>query len=1472
MLKITTRFVCFICLLSAVFLLLSNKGVAQTTYTWSGVSGGSWAVATNWTPNRVTPATSDIIQFNGGGPMVVTGVVTQTIQRLIVTNNTDVTLQSGAAGIILRLGNVVASNVLTIDGGSVMQIGSTGANVLTIAFPVLANLNTNIAGTLSINANAGLTNTMNFTNLTAANNIITGTIINNGGNITSTAATTTFGNGSTYRHVRNNGIIPAATWTNSAPYPTCQIMSATASPTGINQAFGHLTISTGAAVTSSLSGATSVNGTLTLNTGILSLIANTLTLNGDLVITSGSITGGPNANITIAGTAANLTLPAIANNLRHLIINRASGVTLGAPLTLSTTGILTLTNGILTTSAANLLTVSNTAVGAVAGGSASAYINGPLTRGLPANLVTGTTYIFPVGKTAYNLFELVNPTTGAAAGTVRVETFDADCGGSTGIGLAALNSNRYWQATPSAAFITAATVRLTEPALGAANRVAQCATLNGTYMQRGGTPPSPVLSGPVLPSLNFFALGTNAPVTLNGTYTVGASGTFTKLTDVANALNIANVTGNVIFELLADYDGTVGEAFPIIFYQYGMTGGPWSATVRPTAGVVAMLSTSGTTSSSGLITWSGIDKIKFDGRPGGIGDSSNIRWQIQNTASGGAFPTILFLDGACNNVLQYLNIQATGSSSSETIYLSTSTVAGGNSFDTIRNCNIGPYGAGVSYKVIYSSGTAAPNANASNVIINNKIYNFQGFNGPSFPIDAGVCVSATGNGSNWNISNNSFYATVTTNANTAAGIYFGAGSASTGNTITGNYIGGQSSKCGGAYWDYHGYWNQNVLSFAGIYVAAGTATITNNTISNIQLHYTAGSQVFRGIHVDAATSATLSGNMIGSNVACNSIYGGNVANIIGIFNESPQSPLSDVTIDRNIIANCTSNFDFPNTGYSQNGIVGIYVSNGGYVTGKNTITNNVIFNLKTANNYNASIVNWGINLQGGGCAPYGLISNMALVTGIYLCSNTNTTHTIANNTIYGLNSTVTGGTNKSWIFGIIDNTYTGTTNINANRIYSFYAPDTYGSSGTNFLGICGIYLSDAQLGTHNITNNMIHFGYKADGTSVRNEAIVGIWDNYNFNGTTLKVNTYHNSVFIGGTDNTVLNSVCYERILSGCSSGWNNENRILDNLFVNTRTSTGGGKHYGMYLNTSTNVTCNYNDVYGTGTGFNFGYWNGADYATRAAWNTANTFDANSLTVDPLFQSTGVPPDLHLKAGSPVIANGTSAGVTTDYDGNTRSGSYDMGADQYAASYLVPTLSLIGCGQEIALPVELLTFDAACHQSSITLSWATASETNNDYFTLERSQNAEDWTLVAMVPGAGNSNTLTRYSYRDHLPETGHIYYRLWQTDYDGARAYLGLLASPCDKTEEPSLMRTYPNPFNSEVMVTFSDFEGKAAWIELWDVMGKQHLSVTLTESDIVRGNYLLKTDMLTAGVYLLKFRTDASSEAFYVIKYAAE
>ena len=108
--------------------------------------------------------------------------------------------------------------------------------------------------------------------------------------------------------------------------------------------------------------------------------------------------------------------------------------------------------------------------------------------------------------------------------------------------------------------------------------------------------------------------------TLSGTYTVGTGGNYTNLTAVAAALNSSVLTGNVIFELTNNYDGTTGETLPIVFGQFisevsGLTN--YNVTIRPALGVTNRI-TSGeppATFSSGVIDIVGGDYYTFDGRP-----------------------------------------------------------------------------------------------------------------------------------------------------------------------------------------------------------------------------------------------------------------------------------------------------------------------------------------------------------------------------------------------------------------------------------------------------------------------------------------------------------------------------------------------------------------------------------------------------------------------------------------------------------------------------------------------------------------------------------------------------------------------------------------------------------------------------------------------------------------------------------------
>jgi len=98
------------------------------------------------------------------------------------------------------------------------------------------------------------------------------------------------------------------------------------------------------------------------------------------------------------------------------------------------------------------------------------------------------------------------------------------------------------------------------------------------------------------------------------------------------------------------------------------------------------------------------------------------------------------------------------------------------------------------------------------------------------------------------------------------------------------------------------------------------------------------------------------------------------------------------------------------------------------------------------------------------------------------------------------------------------------------------------------------------------------------------------------------------------------------------------------------------------------------------------------------------------------------------------------------------------------------------CG--IALPIELISFEAKMNTNKqVDIFWATASELNNDFFTIERSSDGVNWEIVTTATGAGNSIYRIDYAAYDSRPLSGISYYRLKQTDFDGAFEYSNIVS-----------------------------------------------------------------------------------------------
>ncbi|QQR86253.1 MAG: hypothetical protein IPJ76_16930 [Flavobacteriales bacterium] len=94
-----------------------------------------------------------------------------------------------------------------------------------------------------------------------------------------------------------------------------------------------------------------------------------------------------------------------------------------------------------------------------------------------------------------------------------------------------------------------------------------------------------------------------------------------------------------------------------------------------------------------------------------------------------------------------------------------------------------------------------------------------------------------------------------------------------------------------------------------------------------------------------------------------------------------------------------------------------------------------------------------------------------------------------------------------------------------------------------------------------------------------------------------------------------------------------------------------------------------------------------------------------------------------------------------------------------------------------SLPVELLSFTARNDGPAVLLEWSTASEKDNAHFTVERSKDGQRFNDLLHLPGAGDSQTTLHYRAHDVDPVAGTTFYRLRQTDHDGATSHSNIVA-----------------------------------------------------------------------------------------------
>lgn len=170
----------------------------------------------------------------------------------------------------------------------------------------------------------------------------------------------------------------------------------------------------------------------------------------------------------------------------------------------------------------------------------------------------------------------------------------------------------------------------------------------------------------------------------------------------------------------------------------------------------------------------------------------------------------------------------------------------------------------------------------------------------------------------------------------------------------------------------------------------------------------------------------------------------------------------------------------------------------------------------------------------------------------------------------------------------------------------------------------------------------------------------------------------------------------------------------------------------------------------------------------------------------------------------------------------------------------------------MVLPVELLYFKAEKLPASVQLHWSTASETNNDYFTVERSAVGIIFSDLATVKAGQLSTQPRNYEVKDPAPLRGLNYYRLKQTDKDGKYSYSAIKIVDWDGQSVTSIT-IYPLPVKSTATVSFPAKTGTNKLV-VYNAQGAAVQNYTLNRTANGNAQLTIQKGGLTPGMYFYR------------------
>lgn len=864
---------------------------------------------------------------------------------------------------------------------------------------------------------------------------------------------------------------------------------------------------------------------------------------------------------------------------------------------------------------------------------------------------------------------------------------------------------------------------------------------------------------------------------LSGNYNIGTGGDYTSLTGTGGffaAVNATTVSGDITLTIISNLTETGANG--LNQFSTSPSGSSFTLTMVPSTNTERLISCS---SNNAMIKFLGIDSFTIDGSYSGSG--KYLRFRNTN----GTNNTFNFQNASRYNTIKNCIIE--GPANSYVINFSTSpSAATGNTNNKIENCEIRDRSdiPGIPSACIYSNGTGTVGLeNKDNTITNCEIYNFA---------SNGIIITGVGNAGGWTITDNHFYNTSGTSALSQISINLQSTN-TLNNTITGNFIGGSLSSCGGSSWV-----NTGAVIFYGIYLSSGVGNvIDNNTIQNINLSSTA-SAGFYGIYCAAGDVqiGTSMGNVIGDATTSNSITINGKGSIYGIY-----AALGTMPIKNNIVANISQTSTKP--GF----IAGIYsYSNNTYSIELNKVyklgstvaddTTTWVCGIRIGSSGTADIITlknnqiaigqsssnnrpyYGILYDAAGSNSLKAYYNSVFVTGTAssatyssaaIRKTTDGAIDLRNNILYNNRSGNSSANHAIWF-------YNGGTRIsNYNMLVASSAAVMNCNTSTSHT--YSSWISTTNLDRHSwpvVSSNITYSNLFTDALncnlSIRNDQVEAWYAHGNGEvitsiSTDFDGNARVNSVGAGVTD---IGAFEFAITSKGAPSTLVQTGTIA---IGNTTTYALGEKtlvsilwNSGSSLPTAVDIAYHSGEVaadlpnYPDGT-YSFAYFDIAQTGgTLFNYNITQYYSDAALS-----RFMDIASELSI----------TRAQNATDW---TERPTDQINTTLKTARITNQTgfgvFAFTAAGEGGLLPIVLASFQAKAIKNYVELDWTTLTESNNDYFNIDKSVDGTTFETIATIKGAGNSNKLLSYLSKDMFPNNGINYYRLKQTDYDGNFSY----------------------------------------------------------------------------------------------------